>query len=287
MPQSHEYRFRVGRIVISLEYHDPDFIHSLAGYFMQKSDAAEPDVRLALNLVNHEDDPEVPNSLILTKSLTDDGFDIANGLIHGCFDPGRGRGELHIKTILTNGLMTRVFEQILYQAFHSACQRVGYDACLVHSSGVIHQGAGFLFVGPSEAGKSTVASLSQDRTVINDEMNVVEFEGETPRLIGTGFNGHYRDKQPGSAPLTAVLLLSQGTAHSLEPVSIGNAACAIAAQVAPAVGLDQLADQATRQAMLDTGSRIAASTACRRLVFLPDAGFWPLLDSSFIPVKEG
>lgn len=287
MPQAHEYRFRVGKIVISLEYHDLEFVQSLAEYFMQPSDPAEPDVRLELNLVNHEDMPEVPNSLILTKSLTDDGFDIADGLIRGHFDPVSGRGELHVKTILTNGLMTRVFEQILYQAFHSACQRAGYDASLVHSSGVIHSGAGFLFVGPSEAGKSTVASLSLDRTVLNDEMNLIDFSGDTPQLISTGFNGHYRDKQSGSAPLTAVLLLSQGPTHALEPVSLGSAACTIAAQIAPAVGLDQLADQATRQAMLDTGIRLAESVPNRRLVFLPDAGFWPLLVKTFISVNEG
>jgi len=287
MSQAHEYRFRVGKIVISLEYHDLAFIQSLTSYFMQDSDPAEPDVRLALNLVNHEVDPDVPNSLILTKTLTDDGFDIADGLIRGHYDPISGRGELHVKTILTNGLMTRVFEQILYQAFHSACQRSGYDACLVHSSGVIHGGGGFLFVGPSEAGKSTVASLSQDRTVINDEMNVVEFGKNSHQLIGTGFNGHYRDKQSGSAPLTSILLLSQGPAHSLEPVTIGESACAIAAQIAPAVGLDQLATQTTREAMLDTGSRLASTVPCRRMVFLPDAGFWPLLEDAFLPVNEG
>jgi len=287
MPKAYEYRFRVGKIVIGLKHHDPGFVQTMVDYFMQPSDPAEPDVRLELFFFNQEDRPEVPNSLILTKSLTNDGFDIADGLIRGHFDPVSGHGELHVNDILISGLMTRVFEQILYQAFHSACQRAGYDACLVHSSGVIHAESGFLFVGPSEAGKSTVASLSQDRTVLNDEMNVVDFSGCTPHLISTGFNGHYRDKHMGEAPLTAVLLLHQGPTHALEPVSLGSAACTIAAQIAPAVGLDQVADQSTRQAMLDTGTRLAEAVPSRRLVFLPDAGFWPLLEKAFISVNEG
>jgi len=277
MADERHYRPRVGAVIIGLDSPDAAFAQSMAEYFAQASDEAEPHVRLDLTLVPHTENPEVPNSLILYKTVGPAGFDIADGLIRGHYDPSSGRGELHVKTILTNGLMTRVFEQILYQAFHSARQRAGYDACLIHSAGVIKDGHGFLFVGPSNAGKTTIAHLSADHTVLNDEMNLVEFRPDGVRLVSTPFNGHFRAKQAGAAPLAAVLLLSKGHEHALEPVGPGEAAAAIATQIAPPVGLDELADDTTPQTMLDLGSRLALATEIRKLLFTPDAGFWPLL----------
>ncbi|HOX27196.1 MAG TPA: hypothetical protein PLL30_15785 [Candidatus Krumholzibacteria bacterium] len=287
MVSEREYRLRVGRVVIGLVCPDANFADSLGIYFARPSDPAAATIRLDLDLVPHSDIPAIPNSLILAKTLTADGFDIAGGLIRGRFDRRSGTGELHVKTILTSGRLTRVFEQILYQAWHSARERAGYDACLIHSAGVIHADRGFLFVGASEAGKTTVARLSRDRIVLNDEMNLVEFEPGGPRLVGTPFNGHFRDKGAGAAPLAAVLLLEHGPEHRLDVVGPGAAASAIGGQVAPPVGLDGIGGGGTTQAMLEAGSRLVEAAPVRRLRFLPDAGFWPLLTETFINDTRG
>ena len=288
MNAGHPYRLRVGQVVIALNCPDAEYADSLATYFAQADDPGPPTVELDLNLVGHDDLPPIPNSLITTKTLTTGGgFDIADGLVRGTFDPATGRGSLHVKNALTCGLLTRVVEQILYQAWHSGRRRLGYQACLIHSSGVIRDGRGYLFVGPSEAGKSTVANLSQDATVLNDEMNLVEFHPDGAQLVGTPFNGHYRDKQPGSAPLAAVLLLEHGPSHRLESVGLGAAAGAVAAQIAPPVGLEEVAGSQTRLDMLDLGSRLLEWVPVKRLVFLPDAGFWPLLTRTFTASLRG
>ncbi len=83
----------------------------------------------------------------------------------------------------------RILEQIFYQAFWSARRAAGLDAFLIHSSAVIVDGRGFLFVGPSEAGKSTVARLSAAHHVLGDEMNLVRSSGAGLTLVGTIFNG--------------------------------------------------------------------------------------------------
>ena len=282
MVSSRQYRLRIGEVVIGLVCADEDYAVSIGEYFGLPSDPAEPTIVLDLHVIPHDDHPPVPNSLILAKTLGEDGgFDIADGLIRGRYDAARGCGELHVKNVLTIGLMTRVFEQILYQAWHSARARLNYDACLVHSAAAIGDGRGFLFVGPSESGKSTIAALAEGRTVLNDEMNLVEFHAEGPRLVGTPFNGYFRDKQPGAAPMTAILLLQHGPRHELETVGAGEAASIIAGQITPPVGLDELADPSTRLTMLDLGARLAQSAPVRRLSFLPDAGFWPLLSETF------
>ncbi len=288
MNPSDQYRLRVGEVVIGLNCPDSRHAADLAAYFACDNDPAPPTIELDLDLVAHDDHPVIPNSLILTKTSTGPGtFDIADGLIRGRFDPATGKGAVQVKRVLTSGILTKVFEQLLYQAWHSARRRLGYEACLVHSAGVIRGGRGFLFVGPSTAGKTTIASLSKGGTVVNDEMNLVEFHPDGARLIGTPFNGHYRAKRPGSAPLAAILLLGHGPAHKLVSVGLGEAAGEVAGQVAPPVGLEDMPDGATRLAMLDLGSRLLEWVPVKRLVFTLDAGFWPLLTRTFTADLRG
>ena len=281
------YRLRIGPAVLELRGPDPAFAEALAQYFMQASDPAAPDVSLEIELISHDRPPRVPSSLVLTKTLTADGFDIADGLIRGRFDADSGRGVLQVASILTSGRMTRVFEQILYQAFHSARRRRGRDTALVHSAGVIAGGRAYLFVGASEAGKTTIAGLADGRPVLNDEMNLVEFGPGGAEVVGTPFNGFFRTKQPGRAPLGGILLLEKGPAHGLSPVGPGEATATVAAQVAPPVPLEAVADDATTAAMLDIAARLVHQAPVRRLAFARDPGFWTLLEEALHPDSRG
>lgn len=287
MASERQYRLRIGEVVIGLNCSDDSYAASLSEYFALPSDPGAPTITLDLDIVLHHDQPEIPNSLILTKTLVADGFDIAAGLIRGRYDPANGVGELQVKNVLTCGLMTRIFEQILYQAWHSGRARLAYDACLVHSAGIVRNGRGYLFVGPSEAGKSTIAGLSHNDTVLNDEMCLVEFHPGGLRLVSTPFNGHFRAKRAGAASLAAILLLEHGPEHALAAVGPGEAAGAIASQIAPPVGLDEAASGKTRLTMLDIAMRLVHRVPAQRLIFLPDAGFWPVLDKAFTPDPRG
>jgi hypothetical protein len=254
---------------------------------MQPSDPAAPDVSLEIQLVSHDRPPQVPNSLVLTKTLTAEGFDIAGGLIRGRFDTVTGRGVLDVASILTSGRMMRIFEQILYQAFHSACRRRGLDAALVHSAGVVAGACSYLFVGASEAGKTTIAGLADGRPVLNDEMNLVQFGPDGVEVLGTPFNGFFRTKQPGRAPLGGILLLEKGWEHGLATVGPGEAAATIAAQVAPPVPLEDVADDTTTASMLDIATRLVHHVPVRRLSFTRDPGFWSLLADPLSPCSRG
>jgi hypothetical protein len=276
-PLTTEYRLRLGQVVIGLRDLTPALAADLAEWFAQPSDPAAADLTLRLTVRDDGRDPPVPNSLILTKVVRGPRFEIADGLIRGTFDAASGTGELDVHAVLTRGRLRRVFEQILYQAFHSARRRRGYDAGLLHSCAVIHDGAAYLFVGPPGSGKTTVARLSTGRHVLSDEMPIVEFRDGTPWVVGTPFNGLFREKAPGAAPLRAVLLLTHGPAHALAKAGPGEAAAALAAEVAPPVGLDQTADGTTTASMLEFATRLALAVPVRRLVFRLDPGFWPVI----------
>ena len=48
------------------------------------------------------------------------------------------------------------------------------DALLIHSAGVIKGGKAFVFFGPSRSGKTTMARLSLDHTVLSDDLVIIK-----------------------------------------------------------------------------------------------------------------
>jgi hypothetical protein len=275
---THEYRLDLGGTVIAFHCFPPPFGEFLGRWFDRPSCPENAHIDLELELIPHEESLRLPNTLLKSKTLTGDGgFDIDDGLFRGFYNPGQRRGRIEAKAILARGQLMRVMEQIFYQAFFSARQVSGRDSIMIHSSAVIAGGQGFLFVGPSEAGKSTVARLSGNHHVLGDEMNLVHFTDGSPVLEGTAFNGTFRDKKSGSAPLRAVFLLNQAPHHAVSPIGSAHAGSLLAAEVVPPVGLDQIPDSGTVPAMVDAAARLIAAVPVSRLDFLPDAGFWSVI----------
>ena len=278
-----ECRIAVGDVVIGLECASPEYAASLREYFAPGTTDQAADVHLALEVFGGQEPVVVPDSLVATKHLAGDEFTAAGGLVTGRYDPTTRRGALRVHWVLTKAQMTRVFEQILYQAFYSARAARRYDAVLMHASGVVRGEQGYLFVGASGTGKSTVADLSQAYTVINDEVCLVAFGPGGPVLCSTPFNGLYRQKQTARAPLRAVFLLAHGPAHRLEPVGAAAAVAALTGQVVAPLGLEDALSPRISVRMLDLAGRLAAGSPVRRLAFTPDAGFWRVIDDEFPP----
>jgi len=277
-----EYRLDLGGNIIGFHCYPPPFAGALEHWFDRPSSSAAPHIDIELELVPHEEILNLPNTLLKTKTLTQEGsFDIAEGLFRGDFDPVSRRGHIAVKAVLARGQLMRVMEQIFYQAFFSARTVSGIDCALIHSSAVIAGGKGFLFVGPSEAGKTTAALNSRQHLVLGDEMNLVHFTDTGLVLEGTPFNGTFREKKPGKAPLEAVFLLNQAGRHSIVPIGSAEAASILAGEIVPPVGLDEVPTPSTVPAMVDAAARIIDSVPASRLDLLPDPGFWPVIAREF------
>jgi hypothetical protein len=82
--------------------------------------------------------------------------------------------------------------------------------CYVHSSGVVLEGQGLLFVGHSETGKSTMASMLKERSeILCDDRIIVRRWPEGFRVHGTWSHGDLPEVSSNSAPLRAILFLEQ------------------------------------------------------------------------------
>ncbi|MBB6479623.1 hypothetical protein [Spirochaeta isovalerica] len=265
----------VGPVSMALDFEDKSLCEHFSRYFMDQISQSDPQVIMEIHLTDKKTSGRVPNSLFLTKRKREMGFETGEGLLQAHYDRQKKIWIFTVNLLLLKNDYTRVFEQILYQAFYSVVGERNYH--LVHSSGVIRDGQGFLFFGPSEAGKSTVASLSSPYSVINDEINIIDLESEIPMLVSTPFNGLYRDKAEGRAPLKGLFLLNKAPHHRVEAIRGAKAVKPLAGEIIPPIGLDEILDPMTFPSMMDRAAVICKNVPVYRLDFLPDSGFWDVL----------
>lgn len=132
--------------------------------------------------------------------------------IHG--DAWR-RGGLHSLTLFSS-------DQILIARL--LADRAGF---YLHAAGAVLKGAGMLFVGHSDAGKSTLANLLKNAIglseqpglkceILCDDRNIVRRMDDGWRVYGTWSHGDVPDVSPASAPLRAICFIEKSDENSLK-----------------------------------------------------------------------
>jgi hypothetical protein len=275
----HEYRLRIGNAVVSLGFRREEQRLFFSEYFHRPSTPSDADLRLKIQFKDDISElSEISDSLFLTKKGDGNGFSVADGLITGRFSPRSGEGELVVQSIIMEGNFARVFEQILYQAYWSAIRRKGLDSILLHSSGMIRKGKGYIFTGASGSGKSTVTTLNEGATIVNDEITIIDFCGDRAKLLDTPFNGFFLEKKEGSAALSGLMLLKQAPYHRISRTKTAGSIKTLAREIIPPMGLETALSTSVYWEMLDFAKRIHDRVPVFIMEFLPDSGFWKCID---------
>lgn len=90
----------------------------------------------------------------------------------------------------------------------------------VHASGVAMDGRGLLFVGHSEAGKSTMVTMLRDRAeILCDDRIIVRRWPAGYRIHGNWSHGDVPDVSAADAPLDAVFFLEKGAENRAVPLA--------------------------------------------------------------------
>ncbi len=99
------------------------------------------------------------------------------------------------------------------------------DGLFVHAAGVDFDGRGLLFVGPSEAGKSTIVKMLMGRSrILCDDRTIVRRNGQGFDVHGTWSHGEVPAVSAGKAPLAGVFFLRQAGDNRLERIESPAAA---------------------------------------------------------------
>lgn len=186
----------------------------------------------------------------------------------GWFDREFTRGRLSLRADLFDGDVDAL-EYPLDEVLVSNLLGRGRGIEL-HGCGVIDErGRGRLFVGQSEAGKTTTARLWLARggaeIVSDDRVIVREIDGAW-RMFGTPWHGEAELSSPSSAPLEAIYLLQQAPATRLVEIPPAAAAARLFSCAFPL-----FADAGAVAFTLECLGRLVASLPVRVLEFTPDA----------------
>jgi len=149
----------------------------------------------------------------------------------------------------------------------------GRDGFLLHAATVIRNGKAYVFTGRSGAGKSTVASLSAEGTVLTDEISLLRYEDGVWRAYGTPFWGEFRAAGSNtSAPVRGIFRLVQSSGNRLTPLRPVEMLRALLPNV-----LFFSAETKANRRLLGILAQAAEEILSYELAFRKDQTFWEVL----------
>jgi hypothetical protein len=185
------------------------------------------------------------------------------------------RGEVDLRSgraVLTTTPSSRALEGFL--RFVVGCALLERGGLLLHGAGAVHHGSGVAFLGPSEAGKSTIAALAarSGALVLGDEVVALRRAGDEMRIYGTPFGSRGATvASAGEAPLRVLCVLEKAASHAFRPRTRGEVARALLAQTIAAP------EAVSGAALLAAAEDIATRVPGGVLEFARDPGFWEVL----------
>lgn len=148
-----------------------------------------------------------------------------------------------------------------------------FGGLMVHGAGIVTHTSGYLFLGVSGTGKTTVSRLSRDAYVLNDDLVVLMPKNQNWQIWATPFSNPSQEKpNPGYAPLMVICKLVQATQHQLIPISPAISAAELLSHVIVLNSYPKFTEPVLRRCLA-----IVKLVKNFELRFLPDEGFWKLL----------
>ena len=141
---------------------------------------------------------------------------------------------------------------------------------IVHGCGVAREGRGFLFVGDSGAGKSTMARLwtgEHGVEVLSDDRTIVRKMGDGFRIYGTPWHGEGKFGSPGSARVEKIFFIAHGEENGVRDMRAVDAASRLLACSFPPYW-----DPEGMAFTLGFIGELTAGATCRELSFRPERG---------------
>ena len=145
---------------------------------------------------------------------------------------------------------------------------------LLHAASAVRAGRAMLFVGPSGAGKTTIARLAPpDVTLLSDEISYVRYLGDEYVAFGTPFAGELgHSGQPVSAPVSGIYRLERGDGNEVTRLGASEAVRTLMKNILFFAGDAELTGH-----VLETSCHVASTIPVYRLAFAPDARVWDVV----------
>ncbi|MBK25439.1 MAG: hypothetical protein CME70_15700 [Halobacteriovorax sp.] len=145
---------------------------------------------------------------------------------------------------------------------------------LLHSSCVVTNNKAQFFLGHSGAGKSTIATMAEDRMVLGDDMNIMRYENGEVYARAGGLGGLSFDSTDFSKefPVSGFYWLNQSHIDSKEDLEVAAAVSKFMASLANIFW--EYLDAKEREELLDLATKVVSSCPFYKLNFTKSKECW-------------
>ena len=152
--------------------------------------------------------------------------------------------------------------QILMIILLSRCKGV-----MLHACGIDDRGYGYLFLGNSGHGKSTIARLWSEyqATVLNDDRIIVREKNGELLMYGTPWPGDFKEVSSKGLPIRKLFFLRHGEKNSAVPKNSAEAVLMLLTRCFPPIW-----DKKGMEYTMDLCHRIVQNIPCYEFSFEPD-----------------
>ena len=145
---------------------------------------------------------------------------------------------------------------------------------LLHASGVIDKEKAYVFCGPSESGKTTIAELANGRDVLSDETIAVSKRNDSCYAYATPFFGKLRKQEINTnAEIKSLFFIHKSNTFYHKTLNRKEAVM----RIFPEIILRAINTQTTGQ-LLDIIGEFCKSIPCYDLYFKPETSIWEYID---------
>jgi hypothetical protein len=267
VPGTDRLRVEVAGTVFEVAELDPASHAWVEGRYAPFLTDRAPDVHLTARILPEISEEDAPGATLDTR---DDEVRLRVGAYRIEGDLRTGRLHL-VAPPLPTVLSPSAFR------FLCAVLALREGGIMLHAAGVVHDGHGRVFCGPSESGKTTVARLAGARPVLSDESVVVRPGADGYRVCATPFFGEagpVPTQSRGDAPLAAIYFLRKSRTFAHRRLARRDAVQRAFSQVFLPKGVAAIAE-----AILVNLDAMTAAVPCFELEFAARGELWSYLDA--------
>lgn len=282
MLKSKECRLQIGEFYCSLQFEEEEWATAVRKYYEGFLSDKDPDLSIDLKIIPHQQQIEIPSSLILERTVEGNEFDFHSGLLKGTLDLKSKKVTIEVKQGLLKNI--RVFDQFLYHTYYTLLKERypsnGANHFLVHASGVAMDGEAYVFVGPSGSGKTTMANLTPEGFILNDEIVIIGKKNGHFQATSTPFGQRLANGKDLSAPIKSLFLLRHGDQNCIKELTPVAFARFLFKEIVVPLSLHSKDKGKALMEMIDFCGRIVSETPCYELHFLPDESVWACINEN-------
>lgn len=141
---------------------------------------------------------------------------------------------------------------------------------LLHASSVLERGFSYVFFGPSQSGKTTVARLSQEKIILTDETTAIVKNNGSYSAYATPFGGEFGPAEKNAhGPIKALFFLHKDACFKQHRLKKAEAVKELFRHIM----IDQ-DESAVYNRLFNTLAALAKDIPCYELRFKPEPAIW-------------